>query len=194
MYAADDDVYCYPGTGVLKNLPNLRSQVRLDRFEAAATGRRFIEPMPAGRWTLTHFRRVHHHIFQDIYPWAGRFRTVRLGKARSLFCYPEYISVELKRIFRELREADYLRSRNASDFSRASAHFLAELNAVHAFRDGNGRAQLAFMALLAAQAGHPLELERLNPTAFLAAMIASFRGREDALADQLLGLISDADR
>ena len=70
-----------------------------------------------------------------------------------------------------------------------SAHFLAEINAIHAFRDGNGRVQLVFMARLAAEAGHPLRLERLRRQGFLAAMIASFHGDERPLAMEIGRLI-----
>jgi cell filamentation protein len=49
MYEAHADLYCYPGAAVLKNVPGLRSQDDLDRFEAAATTQRADEPLPTGR-------------------------------------------------------------------------------------------------------------------------------------------------
>jgi cell filamentation protein len=58
----------------------------------------------------------------------------------------------------------------------------SELNAIHAFREGNGRTQLSFFLFLADQAGHPVDLEKLDPNAFLEAMIASFKGNEVPLA------------
>jgi cell filamentation protein len=189
MYAVAVDPYCYPGSTVLRNRPGLNDQVALDRFEAVATANRFLEPMPAGRWGERHFRAVHRHIFQDVYAWAGRSRTVRIGKGGSVFCYPEHIDAELKRIFSGLRQAGNLRGLDRIGFIAGAAHLLAELNAVHAFRDGNGRAQLAFMALLAGQAGHPLDLARLDPPTFLSAMIASFRGDERPLTEQLSDMI-----
>jgi cell filamentation protein len=69
------------------------------------------------------------------------------------------------------------------------AQFLTTLNAIHPFREGNGRTQLTFVSLLATQADHPLVLERLEPQAFLAAMIAGFNGNERPLAKTLLALI-----
>lgn len=189
MYEAVADPYCYPGSSVLRNVPGLKTQTDLDRFEAIATGRRFQEPMPTGRWSVRHYRAIHHHIFQDVYPWAGRLRTVRIAKGDSMFCYPERINAELHRIFARLRQVDVLRHRNPTDFAAGAAHLLADLNAIHAFRDGNGRAQLAFITLLAAQAGHELELERLDPPAFLSAMIASFHGDEAPLQTYLAELI-----
>ncbi len=148
-----------------------------------------MEPLPSGRLSLSHYQAVHRHIFQDVYPWAGRFRAVRISKGTSTFCYPENIVPELKRVFKELKDQVCLRGLDPAQFAVEAAHFLTELNAIHPFRDGNGRSQLAFLALLSVQAGHPLHLERLHPSSFLAAMIASFYGREDALGRQLASLI-----
>lgn len=192
MYDAIDDPYCYKGTTILRNRLGLRDQAALDAFEAEASAQRFLEPMPLGRFSVTHCCAVHRHIFGDVYPWAGRFRTVRIAKGGSMFCYPEHIAVEMRRIFNALRVADWLQGQAAADFAKAAAHFLAELNAIHPFRDGNGRTQLAFMALLADHAGHPLNLDYMDPEGFLAAMIESFHGREASLVKALLGMVSEA--
>ena len=190
MYDAVADPACYHGSSVLKNLPGYRSQAELDHFEAVATASRFLEPMPTGRWSVSHFQAVHRHIFQDVYRWAGRPRSIRIRKGDSMFCYPEHIPTELHRVFRELRQADHLRGRDPTYFAEGAAHFLADLNAVHAFPDGNGRTQLAFMTLLAAHVGHSLDLDRLEPEAFLAAMIASFKGNEKPLEQAIVQLVT----
>jgi cell filamentation protein len=78
--------------------------------------------------------------------------------------------------------ADYLRNLDAKTFATKAAHFLAELNAIHAFREGNGRSQLTFFTLLADRARHPLNLDKLEPGEMLQAMIASFGGDERKLA------------
>jgi len=91
MYDAEPDPYCYRNSDVLINLPGLRSADQLEAFELVATTQRADEPLPAGRLSVTHYRRVHHHLFQDVYAWAGKFRTVRLSKGASTFCYPEHI-------------------------------------------------------------------------------------------------------
>lgn len=185
MYDAIDDPYCYRGTTVLKNRLGLRTQAALDAFEAEATAQRFDEAFPAGRFTVAHYKAVHRHIFGDVYPWAGRERRVRISKGGSMFCYPEHIPTALKRLFADLAKWRYLRGLAPEEFVVKGAAFLAELNAIHAFRDGNGRTQLAFFAILAASAGHPLNLDRLDPEAFLAAMIASFGGNETPLQAEI---------
>jgi len=169
MYAAFPDPYCYRGTTVLKNVPGLRDAAALERFETAITAQRAGEPLPSGRLSVQHYQAIHRHLFQDVYRWAGRFRSVRLTKGTSTFCYPEHIKGELQRIFLALRDSDCLRGLDAQSFALAAAHFLSELNAVHAFRDGNGRAQLAFLALLAAR----------RPPAFAGATSARGLSRSD---------------
>jgi cell filamentation protein len=190
MYDSIDDPYCYPGTNVLKNRRNLRTQMALDRFETAITAQRFNEPMPAGELTEQHYRRVHRHIFRDVYTWAGEYREkVRISKGDSTFCYPEHIPQEMAKLFEGLRRDNNLQELSAQEFARGAATFLATLNAIHAFRDGNGRSQLAFMGLLANAARHPLNFDRIIPQDFLAAMIRSFQGDEEGLVSQIVQLL-----
>lgn len=191
MYEAFDDPYCYAGTTVLINKLDIHDAERLEAFEEEITRERAAEPLPAGRLSVSHFQAVHRHLFQDVYRWAGRFRSVRIAREGSMFCYPEYIPGELRRVFGELRLAGYLRGRGPTQFAVDAAHFLAELNAIHAFRDGNGRTQLAMLAMVADRAGHPLDLERLDPAAFLSAMIKSFRQDERSLAEQLASVLRE---
>jgi cell filamentation protein len=78
-----------------------------------------------------------------------------------------------------------LRGLSHETFAQEAASFLAMLNAIHPFREGNGRTQTAFLALLSDRAGHPLDLGKLKPKPFLNAMIAGFRGEERPLARQI---------
>ena len=185
MYDAVADPYCYTGTRVLKNLPDIRDQAALDAFEAVSTAQRSDEPLPNGRLSVAHYRAIHHHLFQDVFAWAGKFRTVRISKDKNAFCYPENISREMKNLFSDLKRQNYLRGLSNEDFVAPAAHFLATLNSIHAFREGNGRTQTSFLVLLADQAGHPLDLDKLIPAQFLAAMVASFHGDEHPLFEEL---------
>ena len=114
---------------------------------------------------------------------------MRIAKGGSMFCYPEHIDPEMRRLFGQLSVDRFLRGLSAGEFARRAAHLLAELNAIHPFREGNGRTQLTYLTLLAARAGHPLALERMNPSAMLAARVASFKSDEAPLAALIGGLI-----
>src|SRR6266481_874133 len=190
MYDAIDDPYTYENSTVLVNKLDLRAQAELDAFEAEISSARAEEPLPEGVLDFTHYRAIHHHLFQDVYDWAGEVRTVRISKGGNPFCFPENIEDQATKLFHDLRTAGYLRNLDAQAFSAKAAHFLAELNAIHAFREGNGRSQLTFFALLADYAGHPLDLDKLEAEEMLEAMIASFGGDERRLAAVIKGLVS----
>jgi cell filamentation protein len=188
-YASADEVYCYPGSMVLRNLRDLRSAEELELFETAMTSQRAEEPLPEGELDFAHYCAIHRHLFQDIYSWAGEARTVRTGKGANLFCYPENIDAQMTSLFAELRAANCLRALDREKFVAGLASFLATLNAIHPFREGNGRTQLVFVTLIAHEAGYPLNLEKLREAEFLTAMIESFAGSEANLCAELDRLI-----
>lgn len=188
MYAAADDIYCYPNSTVLKNIPGLRLERDFERYEIAMTAQRADEPLPAGRFSVRHYCAIHRHLFQDVYVWAGKYRRVRIAKGDNMFCYPENIAGQMKTLFGWLRGERFLHDLSGPEFAAHAASFLATLNVIHLFREGNGRAQLTFMAILAYEAGYPFDMERLRAGKFLEAMIASFSGDEGLLAGELLHL------
>lgn len=181
MYEAGPDPYCYEGSNVLKNNPGIRDATHLEAFETVSTTQRSDELLPAGRFSVRHYRAIHHHLFQDVYAWAGRYRVTRISKGSATFCYPENIPREMRGLFDSLKTQRYFRRLGLDEFAERSAHFLTELNAIHPFREDNGRTQLVFASVLAAQAGHPLDLDKLRPQRFLSAMIESFSGLEEPL-------------
>lgn len=189
MYDAVADPYCYPDTTVLINKLGLRDQKQLEAFEAEITNQRAAEPLPAGHFDTPHYLAIHKHLFQDVYDWAGCIRVVRIAKDGNMFCYPEYIDAELTKLFDGLRSATYFRGLSPQAFARSAAHFISELNAIHPFREGNGRTQLTYLTLLSQYAAHPLNLTRMNPHEMLQAMIDSFDGDEIKLAREIMALI-----
>jgi cell filamentation protein len=109
LYEVADEIYCYPGTSVLKNKINTRRPDILEQFEAEMTSQRSAEPMPSGRLNYAHYRAIHRHLFQDVYSWAGKPRTVRIAKGGNPFCYPENIYSQANKLFAELARKNDLR-------------------------------------------------------------------------------------
>lgn len=188
-YDVFDDPYCYKGTHVLKNRASLRDAETLEAFELEMSTLRADEPLPAGRFTPAHYKRIHHHLFQDVYAWAGKYRTVRTSKGGNMFCYPEHIASSMDQLFKQLQLPAFESGGDAEEFLDAATSFLSDLNAIHPFREGNGRSQLAFIYLLGQQARHPLDLTRINRDTFMPAMIMSFAGNNGPLRSELQKLL-----
>lgn len=189
MYDAVIDSYCYEGTTILKNIPDIRDQAALDAFEAVMTAQRSDESLSESNLDVAYYYAIHRHLFQDVYEWAGEIRTVRISKGGSAFCYPEYIEQQMQVLFDELKNQNYFQGLSGDEFAIRAAHFLATLNAIHPFREGNGRTQTSFLLLFADRAGHPLNLDKLVPKRFMEAMIASFEKDEELLKEELKKLL-----
>ena len=91
-------------------------------------------------------------------------------------------------LFGRLKTSPFLPGVDGDVFLTEAAAFLGELNAIHPFREGNGRTQLTFLHLVAQRAGHRMHFDRLNPETFLRAMIRSFDGDLVALREELAAL------
>src|SRR3954454_22408569 len=99
MYDAVADDYCYPGTTVLKNRLDLTEAEELHAFEAEVSDVRADEELPAGNLDFSQFKAIHEHLFQDVYDWAGKIRTVRISKGGNMFCFPENIEIQAEKLF-----------------------------------------------------------------------------------------------
>lgn len=190
VYGSSKDPYCYPGTSVLRNNAGLTDANALSDYEASYVRSRAEEPWPAGKLDKSHYYGLHRHFFRDVYDWAGKPRTTRIGKGGNWFCFPDFIDSELDRLFAELKAKKHLVGLPLDEFAREAAHFIAELNAIHPFRDGNGRSQLAFLRLLCLNAGRRFDAVVLDRERVIGAMIASFDGKLDALADLIRDIAS----
>jgi cell filamentation protein len=181
------DPYVYPGTEVLRNKFNIRDAVELSEREANITAVAAAElaARPVhGDFDLPHLQAIHARLFGDIYPWAGQLRTVAIAKG-SLFCLPQHIESYAADTFGRLARDEMLRGRPLREFVDAAAGYLADINALHPFRDGNGRAQRAFIGQLAQQAGYTIRWHDVTAEANLAVSIASFHGDAQPLAELL---------
>ena len=119
---------------------------------------------------------MHRHLFQDVYNWAGKLRTVDVSKGGSRFGNCGMIESYLKQQLAKISSENYLIGLQPDSFIQRLAHYMGEINAAHPFREGNGRVQRAFCAQLAEQAGYFIDFDEVSRDEMYAAMIASFHG------------------
>ncbi|WP_306215193.1 Fic/DOC family protein [Actinoplanes sp. RD1] len=173
------------GRGILVNKLGITSASALRRAEAdlslAALLRLAIRPLP-GRYDLDHLRQFHRQIFGAVYPWAGELRTVDLARTRNdLFCRWVFLESSAAGIFGELAAEGLLTGLPRGTFVARLAHFYGEINALHPFREGNGRTQRAFLGQLAREAGWRVAWSTLDAAGNDRASAASLHGDEEPL-------------
>lgn len=183
----------YSDRGVLINKLGVRDADLLARIEAETTFLRDADlkrTIMPGRFDLAHLRAFHRHLFGDVYPWAGEVRRVNIAKS-ALFASWPFIEPCANELFEKLREERFLSGLDRAGFPDRFAHYFAEVNALHPFREGNGRAQRAFFRQLALHAGWRVDFARLDPAEYNEACRRSMSAPE-ALRDLFASILVPA--
>ncbi len=179
------DPYLDPDTGILHNRFDVKDQATLDKVES---GFSFIHAQELkdspiqGAFDLNHLKGIHKHLFSDVYEWAGELRQVDITKGDTRFAHAATLESAGRSIFNQLVRENHLRGLDAEAFSQRAGYYLGEMNVLHPFRDGNGRAQREFIGQLAREAGYHIVWSGVSREAMTHASVLAYKGDHTAMA------------
>lgn len=182
MYETRGSVYCYEGTNILVNKLNIKDSEELESYETSVVSLKLMalnKKGITGNFDVAHFVSIHKFLFEDIYNFAGLFRTENIAKDYFQFAEWEYIDSELERLLSELKSENYLVGLSKEQFASRLAYYWAELNVLHPFREGNGRTTREFLRQLSLKNGYILNLYKVNSQELLNASIKSIADTSD---------------
>lgn len=183
-YGVGQDPYCYPGTSVLRNHLNLRVQSMLDDAErelsSIAASEVVFHPPP---YDLSSLQALHRHLFKDIYPFAGKVREVDISKGATRFCNVSRIEPEAAKLFAWAGARQWFQGLERPALMALLAEFFGELNMLHPFREGNGRAQRLLFEQLVIAAEYPIDWRPISPDEWIHANISAVACNYAPLAD-----------
>ena len=170
-----DKEYCYPDSNVLINKLGIKNHDELVTAEREITSLKIAmakaEPIK-GNFDFEHLKRIHKFVFEDIYTWAGETRNVNISKGNQ-FCLSQNIEMYAADIFTKLKADHYLIDYDGNIAHRL-AYYLSEINVLHPFREGNGRAQRLFIEYLADHAGYKVDFSDVTADEMIIASAESF--------------------
>ncbi|MCE8039343.1 MAG: putative adenosine monophosphate-protein transferase Fic [Halomonadaceae bacterium] len=174
-YGVGQDPYCYDGTNVFTNLLEIRDDAILQEAEReltiiAADGIPFTPPP----YDFDYLKTLHRQLFRDLYLWAGEIRTIDISKGDTRFCHCDRIEPEAKKLFDQLVRAAWYTGLERDELIVATAEFYGDLNVLHPFRDGNGRAQRILFEHLIINCGYEISWAGLDRDEWIRANIAAY--------------------
>jgi cell filamentation protein len=191
-YSYDDPDYTYtdPRTGVLRNLvPTSDAKVLAFAESGAVTQRlRELAETPLKIKNSETLLEIHRHLFQDIYEWAGKPRTVEISKGGRQFFPTSHFPTAFAHINKLLADYNALADAEKQQLSQKLAELLDVINFLHPFREGNGRTQREFLRLLALQKNWRLNL---NPPDNADIYLRYMRGAINGSVPELATLINE---
>lgn len=188
--------YPPPDDATMRNVENIRDVAELRVFEngAVAERQRELNADPyliAHAYDAEHLRAIHRYLFQDVYEWAGEYRTQNMSKGRAMRGFADVAMGEIDRYLadaqRLVQQADWGQL-DREQFGSAAATVFAHVNQAHPFREGNGRTSKVFMEHVAQQSGFTLDYARVSPQAWNQASELSGPdlGRYEVVPDSLV--------
>ncbi|MDI2111733.1 Fic/DOC family protein [Commensalibacter nepenthis] len=171
-----DDPYIDKKTGLLKNNIQATTQKQLEAFELGWTDIRAQKlnerTVIHSNFDLNYAKELHKTLFQDVYPWAGEIRTVDIQKEDTLFYPNQKIEVAFDILSNEIKKQNYLQGSSPDKFAKSASLYMGLINAIHPFREGNGRTQRMFINDLAKVNGYKIEFDKVSSKDMREASIA----------------------
>lgn len=183
---------CYPGTTVLKNKLGIQDEEVLKETEALMTyinGAKLEEKPLAGEFDFSHYKAIHRFLFSALYDWAGEICRVDISKKGTVFCPAAEIEDRAEKIFKRLKAHNFFMDLPKDDFVDEITDFYCVTNALHPFREGNGRTQRAFLTQLIRNAGYAVNFSELDMDLLMIATIQAAQGVTDLLKQFFEGAI-----
>jgi cell filamentation protein len=191
-YIDHDYIYTDPKTGVLRNLANVTDIDTLTLIESGAVTKRIAELQtnPVKIKTSSNLLDIHKYLFQDIYSWAGKLRTVEISKGGKPFFPLSHFHNAFKYIDSLIAEYRKISKHDKPRLAYKLSEILDNINYLHPFREGNGRTQREFLRLLATEKDLSLNLNPPdNVDIYERYMLGTINGNVEQLATLILEII-----
>lgn len=182
-----DEGSVYPDSTCLVNFFSIKDREILRNVESYCANIRTAEMLTESvqnTYDFDYLKSIHARMFGDVYPSSGQIRTAVAAK-RTVFCNPEFIETAATDIFARLRKDHYLKDLDRETFINDLAFYMGELEALHPFRDGNGRTARLFFYQLSMNAGYDLDWSLFDADRLLEADISAIDGDYQLLIDVL---------
>lgn len=177
---------CYEGTTCLINKLGITDENKLKEFEGAVTFAKASElelnPI-SDTFDVEHYKSIHKYLFEDIYDWAGEYRTVNISKKGTRFTSADQIPDLMNACFMRLKDNNYFQNKSFEDFVDNIVDFYSVTNMIHPFREGNGRTQRLFISQLIRFNNYDIDFSSIDKDELMIATIHAANGITDYLKE-----------
>ncbi len=173
MYDAINSKYTYKESDVLKNKLDIKDEKKLKEYETEIVAVKLAILIKEGckkTFDEEHLKYIHYFLFSDVYDFAGKYREENITKENFLFSDFKYIEENIKIIFKKI-DLEKWRKLEFEELVKIVSEIMTDLNVLHPFREGNGRATREFIRELLFELGYEINFFNVDYKDILSASI-----------------------
>lgn len=168
-----NDPYLYEGSSVLHNLLNIHDEKELDLAEAELSRANMMLLYEQGfdDFSTLGIKTIHKVLFEDVYAWAGEFRTINIQKREPLlagisvwYADSDNIKGDLDAAWKAINRIPW-KKLSRKEFASQIARKFPLLWQVHPFREGNTRTIVLLMTFFVEHHGYYFDKDLLAASA-----------------------------
>jgi cell filamentation protein len=182
--------FTIPGIGVFRNKLGITDPAVLSRAATESTTLRLAELQATpvrGGFDATHLQAIHHHIYQDLYDWAGELRPIDAGNVPA-----SQVEKSLNSVLDRLSRENQLKGLSAEEWAHSASAYLYDLGAIQPFLAGNEIALHEFAVELARKNNLSLQWDA-TPDLAADSMALLSQAEQSANLRRLIMLAMDTD-
>jgi cell filamentation protein len=178
------------GTGVLRNKFGITDSAALLKATTDSTVLRLAElhasPIRGG-FDSAHLQAIHHHLYQDLYDWAGELRSIDAHSVPA-----SQVEKSLNSVLDRLSRENHLKGLSAEEWAGSASAYLYDLGTIQPFLAGNEVALQEFAVELARKNSLSLQWEA-TPSIASDSMAILSQAEQSANLRRLIMLAMDTD-
>ena len=182
--------FTIPGIGVFRNKLGITDPAVLSRAATESTTLRLAELQATpvrGGFDATHLQAIHHHIYQDLYDWAGELRPIDAGNVPA-----SQVEKSLNSVLDRLSRENQLKGLSAEEWAHSASAYLYDLGAIQPFLAGNNITLQEFAVELARKNNLSLQWDA-TPDLSADSMALLSQAEQSANLRRLIMLAMDTD-
>lgn len=164
MYDVIHSRYTYENSDVMKNKLNIQDGEKLKEYETGIVALKLVALAKNQKifpFNVEGLKAIHRYLFEEVYDFAGEYRLENILKENFRFAEYTYLEENVMQVMRKIK-IEEVKKLPFDQLCQFLSEIMTDLNVLHPFREGNGRAIREFIREMAYVCGYQVNFSKVD--------------------------------